>query len=49
VAVGLVGASVELLGNNVGMVPFIALLPFEVIVGFLLMLRGVSEPSASAD
>jgi hypothetical protein len=48
VAVGLVGASVELLGNNVGMVPFIALLPFEVIVGFLLMLRGVSEPPASA-
>jgi Domain of unknown function (DUF4386) len=48
VAVGLVGASVELLGNNVGMVPFIALLPFEVIVGLLLMLRGVSEPSASA-
>jgi hypothetical protein len=48
VAVGIVGASVELLGNSVGMLPFIALLPFEIIIGFLLMLRGVSEPSASA-
>jgi hypothetical protein len=48
VALGLVGASVELFGNSVGMVPFIALLPFELITGFLLMLRGASEPPASA-
>jgi hypothetical protein len=47
-AAGLVGASVELLGNNLGMLPFIAILPFELIIGFLLVLRGVSEPSASA-
>jgi hypothetical protein len=30
------------------MLPFIAILPFELIIGFLLVLRGVSEPSASA-
>jgi hypothetical protein len=48
VALGLAGASVELFGNNVGMVPFIALLPFELITGGLLMLRGASEPSVSA-
>jgi hypothetical protein len=47
-ALGLVGASVELLGNNAGMLSFIALLPFELITGFVLMLRGASEPSASA-
>jgi hypothetical protein len=48
VALGLAGASVELLGNNAGMLPFIALLPFELITGFWLMLRGASEPSVSA-
>ncbi|MGA3057807.1 MAG: DUF4386 domain-containing protein [Candidatus Limnocylindrales bacterium] len=49
VAVGLVGASAELLlGNNVGILPFIAILPFEVIIGLLLLLRGVREPGASA-
>ena len=48
VAVGLVGATVGLLGSNAGLLPFIAILPFELVIGFLLMLRGVREPSASA-
>jgi hypothetical protein len=48
VAVGLVGATVGLLGSNAGLLPFIAILPFELVIGFLLMLRGVSEPAASA-
>lgn len=48
VAVGIVGASVGLLGNSAGLLPFIAILPFEVIVGFVLTLRGISEPSPTA-
>jgi len=48
VAVGIVGASVGLLGNSAGLLPFIAILPFEVIVGFVLTLRGISEPSLTA-
>jgi hypothetical protein len=49
VAVGLVGASVELLlGNNVGILPFIAILPFEILIGFLLLLRGVRGPAGAA-
>jgi hypothetical protein len=30
------------------LLPFIAILPFEVIVGFVLTLRGISEPSPTA-
>jgi hypothetical protein len=41
VAVGLVGAGVELLGNDLGLLPFIAVGPFEIVIGFLLLFRGI--------
>jgi hypothetical protein len=48
VAVGLVGAGAALLGNNLGLLPFIAILPFEVVIGLVLLLRGIHAPATSA-
>ena len=47
VAVGLVGAGAALLGNSLGLLPFIAILPFEVAIGLVLALRGVDGRAAS--
>jgi hypothetical protein len=45
VTVGLIGACVELLGTDAAMLPFIALLPFELIIGLMLLIRGI-RPTA---
>ncbi len=47
VAVGLAGATAGLLGNDLAMLPFIAILPFELIIGFLLLLRGIPKLAAA--
>lgn len=41
VSLGLVGAGAQLLGNDLGMLPYIAIAPFELIIGFLLLFRGI--------
>ena len=43
VTVGIVGAGVELLGHRLGLLPYIAILPFEVVIGVYLLTRGVRE------
>jgi len=43
VSLGLVGAGAQLLGNDVGMLAYIAILPFELIIGFLLLFRGIQR------
>ncbi len=48
VAVGLVGASIELLGPSLGIVPYIAILPFELVVGVYLLSRGGDTTSTTA-
>jgi hypothetical protein len=48
VAVGLVGASIELLGHPLGLMPYIAILPFEIIIGLHLLIRGAGTRADSA-
>ena len=48
VALGIVGAGVELLGNDLGLLPFISIAPFEAIIGFLLLLRGIDRWSPAS-
>jgi hypothetical protein len=45
VAVGIVGASIELLGHRLGLGPYVAILPFELVVGYYLLTRGVRTGS----
>jgi hypothetical protein len=47
VTVGIVGASVELLGHPLGLVPYVAIGPFEIILGLYLLTRGVKTGSGS--
>jgi hypothetical protein len=42
VTIGIVGAAIELLGYPLGLVPYIALLPFEIIIGLYLLTRGIT-------
>jgi Domain of unknown function (DUF4386) len=49
VAVGLVGASIELLGHRLGLAPYIAIGPFEIIIGLNLLIRGAGTRADSAD
>jgi hypothetical protein len=46
VAVGLVGGAIELLGVPVGLLPYVALGPFEIIMGLYLLVRGVRTEAA---
>ena len=41
VTIGIVGASIEMLGHRLGLVPYIAILPFELIIGVYLLTRGI--------
>ncbi|MFI5259959.1 MAG: DUF4386 domain-containing protein [Candidatus Limnocylindrales bacterium] len=43
VTLGLVGAGVEFLGTDLGLMPFIAVGPFELIIGSLLLFRGIKR------
>jgi hypothetical protein len=46
VTVGIVGASVELLGHPLGLLPYLAIGPFEIVVGLLLLTRRTTaEPT----
>jgi hypothetical protein len=45
VTVGIVGAAVELLGHPLGLLPYIAILPFEIAIGLYLLTRGVTVGS----
>ena len=42
VTIGMIGASIELLGHRLGLVPYIAIGPFEIIIGLYLLTRGVT-------
>jgi hypothetical protein len=48
VAVGTVGAAVEVLGPSLGLWPYIAIAPFELIVGVALLTRRTKTGSISA-
>ena len=45
VSVGLVGAVLALLGSDVGLIPYLPILPFEVTIGTWLLVRGTGETS----
>ncbi len=45
VTVGIVGASIEMLGHRAGLVPYIAILPFELIIGVYLLTTGIRIPT----
>jgi len=47
VAVGIVGACIELLGPSLGLVPYIAILPFEIAIGVYLLTRHVDTSSTA--
>ncbi len=47
VTVGIVGASIELLGPSLGIVPYIAILPFELVIGVYLLSRGGDTTSTA--
>jgi hypothetical protein len=40
VAVGLVGGAIELLGHPLGLLPYVAIGPFEIAIGLYLLVRG---------
>jgi uncharacterized membrane protein YqjE len=44
--VGLAGIVLELLGNEVPILVYLPILPFELIIGFWLLLRGIAEPES---
>jgi len=41
VTIGIVGASVELLGHPLGLLPYLAIAPFEIIVGLYLLTQRI--------
>jgi Domain of unknown function (DUF4386) len=43
VTLGLVGAGAQLLGDDLGLLPFIPILPFELVIGFALLCRGIQR------
>jgi hypothetical protein len=45
VAVGIVGASLELLGHRLGLAPYLAIGLFELVIGVYLLARGTKTPS----
>jgi Domain of unknown function (DUF4386) len=49
VAVGIVGASIELLGHRLGLVPYIAIGPFEIIIGLYLLTRRTQRDHLSQE
>jgi hypothetical protein len=48
VSVGLVGSVLGLLGNDVPMLAYLPILPFELTIGTWLLLRGTSDGSATS-
>jgi hypothetical protein len=40
-SIGLVGACVELLGHPLGLIPYLTIGPFEIIIGVRLLARGI--------
>lgn len=53
VSTGIVGASMEMLGHRLGLVAYIAILPFELVIGVYLLTRGIriatNQPAVEPD
>ena len=47
VTIGIAGASIELLGHSLGLLPYIAIGPFEIIIGVYLLARNVAIESSA--
>ena len=47
VSIGIVGAGIELLGHSIGLLAYIGILPFEIIIGLYLLTRGTTTGSST--
>jgi hypothetical protein len=45
VTIGIAGAAIELLGHPLGLLPYVAIGPFEIIIGLYLLTRGTTTGS----